>query len=113
MNDVLRLSRGPSCLTISLSHQNDYCSSGIEERPESGEAELCSQCPAARVLPQASDLRAQAQSHCTAKEEPNAISFGIYGRFFTRLSFLNVSESYSLLFLTFSKSTGSKREHIG
>lgn len=100
-------------MTISLKSQSSYCSSGIEERPESGETELYSQCPAARVLPQASDLRAQAQSHCAAKEEPIAVSFGIYGRFFTRLSFLNVSESYSLLFLTFSKSTGSKREHIG
>lgn len=54
--------------------------------------------PATRALPQASDLRVQAHSHCMAKGQPVMVSFRIYRRLLTGLSFLNVSESYSVCF---------------
>lgn len=85
MNELLRARDQVDCL-------------GLVLRGQSGEVEWCSQCPAARVLPQASDPRAQAHSHCTAKEELVVVSSGIYVRFLTGLSFLNVTESYSLCF---------------
>lgn len=105
--------RNQRCCLISLSWHRCYCSCGIEERTESGDAGWCSQCPAIRGLSQASDARAQAHSHYMAKGESVMVSSGIYVRLLTGFSFFKCQWIIFCLFLTFSKSTGSKRGHIG
>lgn len=97
MNSVL-WARNQDAYPISLSWHSCYCPCGTEERAESREGEWCSQCPATRALSQVSDPRVQTHSHCMAKGQAVMVSFRIYGRLLTRLSFLNVSESYSVCF---------------
>lgn len=98
LHESLFWAKNQDACPMSLSWHSCYCSCGIEERAERGEAGWCPQCPAIRGLPQVSDPRAQAHSHCMAKGEPVVVSVWIYVWLLTGFSFLNVSKSYSVCF---------------